>query len=255
MQEILDMIFSQYEIFLIVIVRISGIYIFSPFFSSQNVPSSMKIGLTFTLGLILTLALPQGIIISDQSMVLLIVREFMVGLIIGFIAYAFMTSFYVLGQLVDMKIGFGMANVFDPQNKVQVPLMGNVYYILAFLFLLMLNGHHIIIQAIIDSYKFIPIGTFIYNEDVLSIIVNSVVQSFNIGFRLSLPILAIVFLTDVLLGIMVKAIPQMNVFVVGMPLKVFIGLIVIMLTMPIFYGSVSGIFDLIVNDIYHLLKL
>ncbi len=255
MQEILDMIFSQYEIFLIVIVRISGIYIFSPFFSSQNVPSSMKIGLTFTLGLILTLALPEGIIISDQSMVLLIVREFMVGLIIGFIAYAFMTSFYVLGQLVDMKIGFGMANVFDPQNKVQVPLMGNVYYILAFLFLLMLNGHHIIIKAIIDSYKFIPIGTFIYNEDVLSIIVNSVVQSFNIGFRLSLPILAIVFLTDVLLGIMVKAIPQMNVFVVGMPLKVFIGLIVIMLTMPIFYGSVSGIFDLIVNDIYHLLKL
>lgn len=255
MQEILDMIFSQYEIFLIVIIRISGIFVFSPLFSSQNVPPVMKIGLTFTFGFLLTMSLPGGIIIPEQSLVLLILREFMIGLIIGFIAYVFLTSFYVLGQVVDMKIGFGMANVFDPQNKIQVPLMGNVYYMLAFLFLLMINGHHIIIQALIDSYKFIPIGTFNYSEDVLNIIVNSLVQAFDIGFRLSFPIVAIIFLTDVVLGIMAKAIPQMNVFVVGMPLKVFIGLIVIMLTMPIFYASVSGIFDLIVNDIYHLLKL
>lgn len=240
---------------MIVIVRISGIFVFSPFFSSQNVPSTMKIGLTFTLGFILVLSLPQGINIADQSIVLLIVREFMIGLIIGFIAYVFMTSFYVLGQVIDMKIGFGMANVFDPQNKIQVPLMGNFYYILSFLFLLMIDGHHVIIQALIDSYKLIPIGSFNYSEDVLDIIVNSLVQSFDIGFRLSFPIVAIVFLTDVLLGIMAKAIPQMNVFVVGMPLKVFIGLVVIMLTMPIFYGSISEIFDLIVNDIYHLLKL
>lgn len=255
MQEILDMIFSQYEIFLIVIVRISGIFVFSPFFSSQNVPPTMKIGLTFTFGFLLTMSLPQGIEIVDQSIVLLVLREFMIGLIIGFIASAFLASFYVLGQIVDMKIGFGMANVFDPQNKIQVPLMGNVYYMLAFLFLLMLNGHHIIIQALIDSYNFIPIGKFIYSDDVLSIIVNSIVQAFDIGFKLSLPVVATIFLTDVVLGVMAKAIPQMNVFVVGMPLKVFVGLLVILLTMPIFYVSVSKIFDLIVNDIYHLLKL
>ena len=249
------MIFGQYEIFLLVVVRISGIFIFSPFFSSQNVPTIMKIGLTFTFGFLLALSLPGGIEIADQSMVILIVKEFMIGLIIGFIAYAFLTSFYVLGQVIDMKIGFGMANVFDPQNKIQVPLMGNFYYIIAFLFLLMLDGHHIIIKALIDSYDFIPIGTFSYSEDVLDIIVNSLAQAFDIGFRLSFPIVAIIFLTDILLGIMAKAIPQMNVFVVGMPLKVFIGLAVILVTMPIFYSSINEIFDLIVNDIYHLLKL
>ncbi len=255
MQEILDMIFSQYEIFLIVIVRISGIFVFSPFFSSQNVPSTMKIGLTFTFGFLLTMSLPQGIEIANQSIVLLVLREFMIGLIIGFIASVYLASFYVLGQVIDMKIGFGMANVFDPQNKIQVPLMGNVYYMLAFLFLLMLNGHHIIIEALIDSYNFIPIGEFIYGDDVLSIIVNSIVQAFDIGFKLSFPVVATIFLTDVVLGVMAKAIPQMNVFVVGMPLKVFVGLLVILLTMPIFYVSVSKIFDLIVNDIYHLLKI
>lgn len=255
MEQILDLIFNQYEVFLIVIIRVSGIFVFSPFFSSQNVPNIMKIGLTFTVALLITLSLPPGMVTGEQYLLLLIMRELILGIIIGFISYVFMTSFYVLGQIIDMKIGFGMANVFDPQNKIQVPLMGNFYYILSFLFLLMIDGHHVIIKALVDSYEFLPIGTFNYSEDVLSVIVNSLVKSFDIGFRLSFPIVAIIFLTDIVLGIMAKAIPQMNVFVVGMPLKVFIGLLIIMLTIPVFYSSVSGIFDLIVNDIYHLLKL
>ncbi len=255
MDEILNLIFNQYEIFLIVLIRVSGIFVFSPFFSSQNVPAIMKIGLSFALGILISLSLPVGIDIENQLLLIIILKEFMIGVVIGFIAYAFMTSFYVLGQVIDMKIGFGMANVFDPQNKIQVPLIGNFYYILSFLFLLMINGHHVIIQALIDSYEFLPIGTFNYGENTLSIVVNSVAKAFEIGFKLSFPVVAIIFLTDVVLGIMAKAIPQMNVFVVGMPLKVFIGLIIIMLTIPVFYASVSGIFDLIVNDIYHFLKL
>ncbi len=255
MDEIIDIILNEYQLFLLVFVRVSGVFIFSPFFSSQNVPNIMKIGLSFFLTLLLSISSPISINLGNELIVIVIIKELMVGIIIGFISYVFMSAFYVLGQIVDMKIGFGMANVVDPQNKTQVPLMGNFYYILSFLFMLLINGHHKIIIALVDSYNYIPIGKLIYNDNVMKIIVGGLVKSFEIGFKLSLPVVAIIFLTDIVLGVMAKTIPQMNVFVVGMPLKVFIGLAIIMVTMPIFYNSIIEIFNIILNDIYKFIKL
>lgn len=255
MEEMIDIILNQYQLFILIFVRVSGIFIFSPFFSSQNIPNIMKIGLSFSITLLIAIVIPIDVDIENQILLTVIIKELMVGIIIGFISYVFMSAFYVLGQIVDMNIGFGMANVVDPQNKVQVPLMGNFYYILSFLFMLLINGHHKVISALIDSYNYIPIGKLIYNDNVIEMIVNALVKSFEIGFKLSLPVVAIIFLTDIVLGIMAKAIPQMNVFVIGMPLKVFIGLAIIMITIPIFYNSIVEIFNIMFNDIYRFMKL
>lgn len=255
MDGIIDLIFGQYQMFLLVMVRTSGIFVFSPFFSSQNIPNILKIGLSFSISILITGILPFPDNLSNEVLVIIIFKELMVGIIIGFISYAFFSAFYVMGQIIDMKIGFGMVNVVDPQNKVQVPLMGNFYYILAFLLLLAFDGHHIVISGLVDSYKFIPIGKFKYTEDVVHLLVNTLSKSFEIGFKLSSPIVAIIFLTDIVLGIMSKTIPQMNVFVVGMPLKVLLGLLIIMVSMPIFYGAMNGIFDLIINDIYKFINI
>lgn len=254
MNVFMDLIFSHYQLFLLVMVRTSGIFIFSPFFSAQNIPNIMKIGLSFSISLLITLTLPVSPDFSNEILVLLIVKELMVGIIIGFISYAFFSAFYVMGQIIDMKIGFGMANVIDPQNRIQVPLMGNFYYILSFLLLMSFNGHHLIISALVDSYKFLPIGGFKYTGDTMNLLVNSLSRAFEIGFKLSTPVVAIIFLTDVVLGIISKTIPQMNVFVVGMPLKVLIGLLIIIISMPIFFTAINGIFDLIINDIYKFIK-
>ncbi len=254
MNDVIDLLFSQYQLFLLVLVRTSGIFIFSPFFSSQNVPNIMKIGLSFSVSLIITSTLSIATDFSNEILIILILKELMVGIIIGFIAYAFFSAFYVMGQIVDMKIGFGMANVIDPQNKIQVPLMGNFYYILSFLLLMSINGHHLIISALVDSYNFLPIGGFKYTGDTMNLLVNSLSKSFEIGFKLSTPIVAIIFLTDIVLGIISKTIPQMNVFVVGMPLKVLIGLLIILISMPIFFTAINSIFDLIINDIYKFIK-
>lgn len=255
MDVIMELIFNKYQLFLLVMIRTSGIFIFSPFFSSQNIPNTMKIGLSFSVSLLITSALSISLDLSNEIFLLLIIKELMVGIIIGFISYAFFSAFYVMGQIVDMKIGFGMANVIDPQNKIQVPLMGNFYYILSFLLLMSINGHHSIISALIDSYNFIPIGRFTYTGDTINLLVHSLSKSFEIGFKLSTPIVAIIFLTDVVLGIISKTIPQMNVFVVGMPLKVLIGLLIILISMPIFFTAIGGIFDLIINDIYRFIKI
>lgn len=254
MEKIIDLIFSQYQHFLLIMVRTSGIFIFSPFFSSQNIPNIMKIGLTFSVSLLISSILPFSEDFTNEVLVLLIFKELMVGIIIGFISYAFFSAFYVMGQIIDMKIGFGMVNVLDPQNKTQVPLMGNVYYILAFLMLLNINGHHLIISSLVDSYTFLPIGSFKYTGNTLNILIGTLVKSFELGFKLSTPIVAIIFLTDIVLGIMSKTIPQMNVFVVGMPLKVIIGLLIVLISMPVFFSAINRIFNLIINDIYKFIK-
>lgn len=254
MENIFELLFNKYELFLLVLVRTSGIFLISPFFSSQNVPNTLKAGFSFILSILITIILDVNLNIYDTTFVVLLVKELMVGLIIGFISYAFFSTFYVMGQIIDMKIGFGMVNVIDPQHRIQVPLMGNFYYIIAFLILLAINGHHTIINALIDSYDYVGIGKFVFKQDTAFFLIDILSKSFITGFKLSAPIIAIIFLTDLLLGILARTIPQMNVFVVGMPLKILIGLLLIGVSLPIFYTIATGVFNDTVNEIYNFLK-
>lgn len=254
MENIFQLLFNRYELFLLVLVRTSGIFFISPFFSSQNIPNALKAGFSLILSILITLTLDINISSINMSFTILIAKELMIGLIIGFISYAFFSTFYVMGQIIDMKIGFGMINVIDPQHRVQVPLMGNFYYILAFLFLLSINGHHIIINSLIESYNLIPIGNFVFKDETGIFLINIISKSFAMGFKLSTPVVAVIFLTDLLLGILAKTIPQMNVFVVGMPLKILIGLMIISITIPIFYTMATGIFNETVKEIYIFLR-
>lgn len=254
MNTFIEVIINKYELFLIVFVRCSGIFLVSPFFSSQNIPNRFKVGLTFFLSIILTSTLQISVSDLEIPMIVLIFKELLVGSIIGFISYIFFSSFYVMGQIVDMNIGFGMINVVDPQNRIQVPLMGNFYYILAFLLLLTIDGHYTIINSIVDSYEFIPIGAFKITENIAYFIINLISKMFILGFRLSMPVFFTIFLLDILLGILVRTIPQMNIFVVGLPLKIFIGIIAILISIPVFNGIVSNSFKELIEDINILLR-
>ncbi|NLJ99371.1 MAG: flagellar type III secretion system protein FliR [Tissierellia bacterium] len=255
MDGILQTLFGKYEMFLLILVRTSGIFFISPFFSSQNIPNTMKVGFSFIVSILLAVTLDIDLNLLELSFVELIFKELMVGTIIGFISYVFFAAFYVMGQIVDMKIGFGMVNVVDPQHRVQVPIMGNFYYILAFLVLLSINGHHTIIKALIDSYEFLPVGKFVFSKNAADLLINVLSKTFIIGFKLSAPMVAIIFLTDLLLGILARTIPQMNVFVVGMPLKILVGLLLISVSMPIFYSITTGIFNRTVEEIYNFFRL
>lgn len=254
MGDIISLITNQFQLFLLVLVRTSGIFIFSPFFSSQNVPSIAKIGLTLGISILISMTITSPVDYSLLPLALVIFKELLVGIIIGFISYAFFSAFYVMGQIIDMKIGFGMANVIDPQNRVQIPLLGNFYYIFSFIIFLGINGHHRIILALRDSYSYIPINSFNYTESTKTLIIDILAKSFEIGLKLSLPIVVVIFLADIILGILSKTIPQLNVFVVGMPFKILIGLVLILVGIPIFFNSIDGILDLIINYIYKFIE-
>ena len=255
MNYIFEILTNKYQLFLLIFVRVSGIFIFSPLFSSQNVPNPLKLGFSFFVSILLTTTLNVDYLSSiETNYVLLIIKELMLGLIIGYVSYAFFSAFYVLGQIVDMEIGFGMVNVIDPQNKVQVPVMGNFYYILAFLVFLMVNGHHIVIRALIESYELVPIGKFYINEGMTYKLIEILGKTFSLGFRISSPIVVVMLLIDILLGVLSRSMPQMNVFVVGMPLKIIVGLLIIAISIPAFYALTGKVFDGMIEDIYFILK-
>ena len=184
----------------------------------------------------------------------LIFKEFIVGLIIGFIAYLVFNAIYIAGQIIDMQIGFGMVNVLDPISNIQVPITSNFYFIISMLVFLIVNGHHVLIKALFDSFKMLPIGSAVFKEQLLTDIFRIFGNIFAIGFKISAPIIAAILITDIALGVISKTVPQLNVFVVGMPLKIGLGLMVMILTIPMFISLVDVLINGMDSDILTVLK-
>src|SRR5699024_7141617 len=127
----------------------------------------------------------------------------------------------IAGGFIDFQMGFAIANVIDPQTGAQSPLIGQYFYIIALLFLLSINGHHLIIDGIYNSYGFIAIDAFVPlgDESMIMYVIDTFNTMFLIAFQISIPIVGCLFLVDVALGIIARTVPQLNVFVVGLPLK------------------------------------
>lgn len=245
MYDAITIFINKFLIFLLVFIRMTSIFVISPIFSRQNMPSYLKIGLA--LFCTFTIAPTLGSIDINYydfiNFTLLIFKEFIIGIILGFTSYLVFSSLLVAGQIIDVQIGFGMVNVLDPQNNIQVPLVGNFLYLLATNIFLITNGHHILLTALVKSYAIVPINSFTITDTLVNNILGVFIESFAIGFKISLPIIAAVLLSEIALGILSRTVPQMNVFIVGLPLKITIGLLALIFIMPTFVNVLGYIFD------------
>lgn len=256
MDTIIDIILNKYQIFLLILVRATGIFVITPIFSRKNIPMIFKIGFALFMSIIIFNIIDDNtLVINGFDTILLTIKEFSVGLIIGFISYVFFTTMYIAGQIIDMQVGFGMVNVLDPQHNIQLPITGNFYHILTVLIFLTTNSHHLLIRALVDSYTIIPIGHFTFSSELTNQMIEIFTQVFIIGFKIASPILATIFIANALLGIMAKTMPQMNVFVIGMPLKVASGLVVIFLTLPLFSTILQYLFENMFSQIDNFMRI
>lgn len=244
------------EVFLLVFVRMTGLFVIAPIFSRTNIPRNLKIGFSFMLALILVNTISnQNIVISNiYEFAALVLREFIVGITLGYVVYTIFTAIYVAGELIDMQIGFGVVNVIDPISNIQVSITSNFYFILCMLIFLLCKGHHVLIRALFSSYEYIPLGQAVFGPDLQSRIIEVFGGVFLIAFKITAPILAAILVTDVALGILSKTVPQLNVFVVGMPLKILLGLAVLFLTMPLFISIVENLIKLMDSEMLNFLK-
>lgn len=237
-----------FDAFLLIFVRMTGLFVVAPIFGRRNIPVYLKIGFSFFTAIVLvnTVALPAPDTYSNILQVgLMIAKEFIVGMTIGFIAYLSFTAVYVAGEIIDMQLGFGVVNVLDPVSNIQVPITSNLYFIMSMLVYLAVNGHHALIKALFDSYTLVPLGTAVFNQTLVSNLLIVFSNIFAIGFKVAAPIIAAILITDIALGTISRMVPQLNVFVIGMPLKIIVGIAVLVVTIPMFLYVLEGLFRMV----------
>jgi flagellar biosynthetic protein FliR len=236
--QVLADIFSNIDVFALVFLRLVGFMAIAPLFSGPTFPAMAKagFGLSFAALTVLSGAVTAPVVTGDiVEYFAVIAGEFFTGFMIGFIVYLMFAVFYYVGQLSDYQIGFSMVSVMDPMNEVQAPITGNLYYFVFLAFFVVSGGLHGVLLQLFNTYELIPPGKafIIGNTGLLTHVFYMMGGYFELGLKIAMPVIAAIIVIDVVLGVLVKASPQMNVFAVGMPVKVGVGLIIMWLMAPV----------------------
>jgi len=248
----------SFPAFLLVLVRVTSFFLMMPLFSYRSIPASHKIGLGFFIAWIILFTLDVPALEINSTYFLLIIKEALVGLLIGFVAYMILSAIQIAGGFIDFQMGFAIANVIDPQTGAQSPLMGQYLYTIGLLLLLTVNGHHLLLDGIFNSYRFIPLDQPwipFGNENMVEFVIRSFNSMFVIAFQMAIPVVASLFLVDVALGIVARTVPQLNVFVVGLPLKIGVSFIVLIAVMAVILLVVSQLFEVMLRTMRGLMEL
>ena len=243
---------ENFEAFLLILVRITGFIYTAPFFSLRNVPIRVKSGLAIFMTAILFYTIPynQPEYETVLEYALLVVKEALAGAIMGFFANIAYQIISFAGQLIDMDIGFSMVNEIDPLTNMQTTITANLYGYLVLLMMMVTNLHHYFIKAIIDSFQVIKLGEVNLNPGIYHLMGQFILDYFIIGFRIVLPVFAAILVVNTILAILSKIAPQMNMFVIGLQLKIFVGLIVLALVIEL----IPSVSDFIFNEMITMLK-
>lgn len=181
---------------------------------------------------------------------MIVVSEMLAGIIMGFMANV---SYYILafaGQVIDQEIGFSMVNQYDPITSAQVTITGNLYTYAVMLMLFATNLHHYLVRAITDSFTVLPVGAVSLDTGIFELMKRFMTDYFVIGFRIVLPVFASLLVVNTVLAVLARVAPQMNMFVIGMQLKVFVGLVVLILMVMM----ITGVTDLIFREMIAMLR-
>lgn len=251
---------EQIEKLLLVVTRISSMFLVAPIFGTRGIPAQFKIGLAFFAGLVALPNVPaitggQGLTASPILLLLLVIKEVLVGLIIGYVCMLVFSAIQTAGQFIDMQIGFSIVNVLDPMTGFHMPVLGSFKNLLAILLFLGIDGHFGLITAIMQSFQFIPPGAFVFSEGLLEFFFKAFSVMFLLALKISIPVVAALFLTDVGFAVMARTVPQMNIFVVGMPVKILLGLFMLILVMPLMIYFFQDVFLLMFRQVDTLLQV
>jgi flagellar biosynthetic protein FliR len=244
--------------FALVLSRVAGIFSAIPAFGGRTIPLNIKVIVIVMITLVcfpaLSITAPQ--LPTDAfTLAMLVLREVMVGITLGFITRVIFSAVEFSGQIIGMQMGFTISSIIDPSQGTQTQIMSVMQTLLATLLFLSMNIHHMFIRTIVDSFRIIPLGGWHLNAEIISFLIKGTSDIFILGIRLAAPVMVALLLTSVTLGIMARSFPQMNIFMVSMPLNIGIGLIVLGLTVTIFFHVLTTAFGAVNGQIETLFRL
>lgn len=244
----IDYSFSIYDLeyFLLILTRVSCFVFVAPFFSLQNTPNRVKIGLSFFASILLYQSLTPADAAEFGTVLeyaVIIIKEAMTGLLLGFGATVCSSIVNFAGSLVDMGTGLSMATLMDPTTRDNSSITGVLYRYVLMLMMIATGMYAFLFGALADSFTLIPVSGAVFKGDLLA---NSMILFLTdyvvIGFRIVLPVFSVMLLLNAVLGILAKVAPQMNMFAVGMQIKIIVGLSVVFFTTSMLPGAADFIF-------------
>jgi len=247
---------QEVNAFILVFLRVCGIIIAIPVFGNRTVPVRVKGGLAILVTILVIPFVPIRPLPSDLFPLFLVMAgEVCIGVVIGLVVKFFFEGVQLAGQLIGFQMGFAIVNVVDPISSAQVSIIAQCIYLIAVLVFFAIDGHHIFLYAIAESFRIIPSADFRLTGDLAQAIVMSSKEIFIIAVKIGAPVMAMLVLTSVGLGMIARTVPQINIFIVGFPLKIGIGLVGLGLTLPFIVRVISYAFSDFGATLKGLMKL
>ena len=243
---------EHFEFYLLIIMRMAGFIFTAPFFSYTAIQRKIKALFAVMISFVVIFTVPYTPLnyVGTIGFAALAVKETVVGITIGFVANLCLYIINFAGSIMDMEIGFSMVNVLNPVTNAQTTISGSLYTYLVMLLMIVTNMHHYILRAVIESYTLVPIGTAVIGSKVTDSVVLFLTDFFSIGFRIVLPIFGCMLVINVILGVLTRMAPQMNMFVVGMQLKVLAGIVVLVFVV----STIPSVADFIFAEMKQLVS-
>ena len=239
-------LFRSFETNILVFARILSIFAFTPILSRRNLPVIARVTISIFITMIVIMVVqPEPVDSGTLAGVylMMLVREIFIGLTLGFITNMFFNTVQVAGEIMDMQSGLGMAKVFDPETNVQMSVMGSVISFMMYLYFFATNSHMSYIQLFVISFDTLPVGGEGFNPDLGYNIVSYFSVLLAIVIKLAMPIIAAAFILEFCMGMLMKSVPQIQIMVVNIQLKVAVGFMMLFLIAIPLADFIDGYLD------------
>ncbi|MCE9633705.1 MAG: flagellar biosynthetic protein FliR [Methylophilales bacterium] len=224
--------------------RILALLSTAPLFSARGIPAHVKVLTAFVVTILVAPLLPAMPNVSPASAygLLIVAQQILIGVAMGLAIRLLFMAFEMAGHIIGLQMGLGFATFFDPQNGTQVPLVGQFLTIMAMLLFLSLNGHLLVINALVSSFETIPIGANMASWSLRALVL-SAANMFAWGIQLAMPVVGALMLVNAALGVLTRASPQLNIFAVGFPLTMGVGFVILGISIPYFLPLFDGMLN------------
>ncbi|RKY81523.1 flagellar type III secretion system protein FliR [candidate division KSB1 bacterium] len=254
----MDTAWENIELFTLCFARVAAFVTLLPVIGSRTIPKQVKVGIAvlLTIFMMSIVQMPVNTRVTETlPFFLLIIKEVLVGLTLGFLTKFIFVGIQIAGEIIGVQMGFGVAKVMDPGYQSQLSLIAEFQTMIAMLIYLTISGHHFLLRGIAYSYSTIPIGTQLHTTGIAGEITNIASGMFVSAVKIGAPVIAALLLSNVALGILARTVPQMNIFIVGLPLRIGVGFIALLVTMTLFVHIFSRLWVDFEHSFFAVIKL
>lgn len=238
---------AQFLVFLVACPRIFALVAFAPGLDASFVPPMVRASIAGALAVLLSplvqVSAEHVLGLTLQAYLVLLLSELVLGAVMGYLLSCLLEATRLAGEMVDLQIGFRAGSLYDPVTSTSSSLLGRLWFLTAVLFFFVISGHHWLFRGLMSSFELCPVGTLVYDKQIASVALEVVSSLFVLGLQLAAPLVAALVLADLAMGLVGRAMPQMNLMLVGMPAKIMVGLAALASCSPMMANTLTLLVD------------